>query len=206
MNGQGQRSSESPATQEVPLEIRQAPSIAIAAEGVGDVLVCPTSQLGGAHQSFSEFQQGYVSSYIQLADTKGAWVFAVASGLIAYMFGRPDIQSAIQFQRWDWLTVLVCATLTLLVLTAGLSFLAIVPRLSRSHDSVVFFGSVANRVSSEEFVREISDMSESDLIGARLRHAYDISRVCANKFRLLAIAFRTGILALCGMAVVMLAF
>lgn len=204
MNGQDQRSSESPATGLVPPEIEQAPSLSVPAEGVGEILANQAPQLEDAHHKFAEFHQSYVTGYIQLADTKAAWVFAVASGLTAYIFSSSNIQNAIQFQKWDWLTILVCATVALLVLTAVFSFLVIAPRLSRSRDGVVFFGSIASRASPDEFVREVAGMGEPELIEARLRHGYDISKICARKYRLLTMAFRTGILALVGIAFVVL--
>lgn len=203
MNGQDQRSSESPTTGQVPPEIERAPNLSVPVEGAGEILANAAFQLEEAHLLFADFQQGYVSGYIQLADTKAAWVFAVASGLIAYIFGGSNLQ-AILFQRCDWLTALVFVTVVLLVLAAVLSFLVIVPRLSRSNDGIVFFGSVANRASPGEFVREIAGMREPELIEARLRHGYDISKICARKYRFLTMAFRTGILALIGMAFVVL--
>ncbi len=39
-------------------------------------------------------------------------------------------------------------------------------------------------------------MGEPELIEARLRHGYDISKICARKYRLLTVAFRTGMLSL----------
>lgn len=204
MSGQDQRSSESPAAGQVPPEIEQAPSLSVPAEGVGEILANHAPQLEAAHLLFADFHQGYVTGYIQLADTKAAWVFAVSSGLIAYMFGSSNIQGTVQFQRWDWLIVLVCVTAVLLILTAVFSFLVISPRLARSSDGIVFFGSVASRASPDEFVREVAGMGEPELIEARLRHGYDISKICARKYRLLTMAFRTGILALVGIAFVVL--
>lgn len=204
MSGQDQRSSGSPASERIPPEIERAPSLSVPAGGVGEILTNQASRLEDVHLSFVDFHQGYVTEYIQLADTKAAWVFAVASGLIAYMFSNSNIQGAVQFQGWDWLTVLICVTLVLLVSTAVLSFLVIVPRLSRSRDGIVFFASVATRASPDEFVREIAGMSESALIEARLRHGYDISKICTKKYRLLALAFKFGVFALVGMAFVVL--
>src|SRR3546814_9140833 len=60
------------------LEIEQAPSLSVPAEGVGEILANQASQLENAHLSFADFHQNYVTGYIQLADTKAAWVFAVA--------------------------------------------------------------------------------------------------------------------------------
>lgn len=204
MKGQDQRSSESPTAGQILLEIEQAPSLSVPAEGVGEILANQASQLENAHLSFADFHQNYVTGYIQLADTKATWVFAVASGLIAYVFSDSSIQGAIQFQGWDWLTVLICVTVVLLVSTAVLSFVVIAPRLSRSRDGVVFFGSVATRASPDEFVREVAGMGESALIEARLRHGYDISKICARKYRFLTAAFRTGFFALIGMSFVVL--
>jgi hypothetical protein len=188
----------------MPPEIQGAPSIAIPATEAGDIVSTSTPQLDEAHRSFAEFHQGYVTGYIEFADTKASWVFTITAGLLAYIFSSNEIRMILFLPGWNVLFLLVAATVLLLVLSAVFSFLVISPRFSRSGEGVVFFGSVAKKESADTFVREIAAMGEPALTEARLKHSYDISRICARKYGHLRVAFWTGILALIGMAGIVL--
>lgn len=201
---QGQRRSDTPQRERMPPEIQGAPSIAIPATEPGDIVSTSTPQLDEAHRSFAEFHQGYVTGYIEFADTKASWVFAITAGLLAYIFSSDEIRMILVLPGWNVPSLLVAATVLLLALSAVFSFLVISPRFSRSGEGVVFFGSVAKKESADTFVRDIAAMSESALTEARLKHSYDISRICARKYGHLRVAFWTGILALIGVACIVL--
>jgi hypothetical protein len=199
MNQEQQR-SDAPSPEQVAPEILQAPRIASPATDAGDIVATDAPRLGEAHGSFAEFHQGYVSGYIQFADTKAAWVFAIASGLLAYIFSTRAMETTLLLPAWSVPFVLASATLLLLVLAAAFSFLVIAPRFSRTGDGIVFFASVAKKKSADSFVREIASMNEGRLTEARLKHCYDISFVCARKYKYLRLAFWTGLLGLIAMA------
>lgn len=197
---QEQRRSDAPAPNQVPREILDAPTIAAPATEVGDIVSTNAPRLEEAHGSFAEFHQGYVSSYIQFADTKAAWVFAVASGSLAYVFGKDNLRAVLFLPQLSVPFVLLATTIALLVLSAVFSFIVISPRLGTSGEGVVFFSAVAKKVSADSYVREIASMSATALTEARLKHSYDISRVCAGKYGHLRRAFWTGIFGLVGIA------
>jgi hypothetical protein len=101
--------------------------------------------------------------------------------------------------------LLFSATMLLLVISAACSFLVIAPRLTSSIDEgIVYFGAVARRKSADEYVRDISSKSENDLTEARLKHCYDISGICARKYKYLRNAIWFGLPGLVGMAIVLL--
>lgn len=195
-----QRRSDTPSASAVPPEIEGAPSIAVPVTGQGEIVSTDAPQLDESHRSFAEFHQGYVSAYIQFADTKAAWVFAVASGLLAYVFGNDELRALMFLPAWNLPFILLIGTILLLALSAVLSFLVISPRLPTSGEGVVFFSAVARKSSADSYVREIASMNDPALTEARLKHSYDISRVCARKYGHLRWAFWTGVLGLIGMA------
>jgi hypothetical protein len=201
---QEQRRSDSTVLSQVPREILEAPTIAAPATEIGDIVSTNTPRLEEAHGSFADFHQGYVTSYIQFADTKAAWVFAVMSGLLAYLFGKDDLRAMLFNPQWSVFFLLIVATVVLLILSAFFSFIVIAPRLSTSGEGVVFFSSVAKRISADVYVRDIASMSAAALTEARLKHSYDISRICARKYGHMRRAYWIGILALGLMAVVTL--
>ncbi len=197
---QEQRRSDGPAPNQVPREIREAPSIAAPVADVGDIISTNAPRLEDAHGSFAEFHQNYVSNYIQFADTKAAWVFAVASALLAYVFGKEELRAALFLPQMSIPFVLLVATVVLLVSSAALSFIVISPRFGTSGEGVGFFSVGARKTSADSYVREIASMSPAELTEARLKHSYDISRVCARKYGHLRWSFWAGILGLIGMA------
>lgn len=203
MSETGQRPN-APAPVQVPPEIRGAPRIAIATGESGDIVPSGTPQLEDGHRSFAEFHQGYVSSYIALADTKASWLFAIAAGVLVYLFSTDEIREILLLAGWTLPFVVAAATMVLLILTAAFAFLVISPRLGPPGEGIVFFRSVARKSSADSFVREIASLSDAALTEARLRHCYDISRVCAQKYRYLRRAFWSGMLALVGTAWIVL--
>ncbi|MFC4309095.1 Pycsar system effector family protein [Steroidobacter flavus] len=199
-----QRSSDSPPQGTVPPEIEGAPKIAAPATGQGEIVASGTPQLDEAHRSFSEFHQGYVSNYIQFADTKAAWIFAIAAGLVVYILDKNDLKTLLCPPDQNLYLWALVATAALLIASAVFSFLVVLPRLPASGEGIVSFFSVAKKPSADSYVREIASMTDAALTEARLKHSYTISGVCRRKYAHLRCAFITGMLGLAGTALLTL--
>jgi Family of unknown function (DUF5706) len=107
---------------------------------------------------------------------------------------------------WGAPMALYVSTAALLVTSATFSFLVIAPRLgSTSGESLVYFGAVAERKTVDEYVRAVGSQSEAQLTEARLKHCYEISRICDRKYSLLGAAIVVGIPALVGLAALLFA-
>lgn len=186
---------------QIPPQIQAAPQIPRAAEATEGVAADATPSLSDEHGAFADFHSGYVSSYIQFADTKAAWAFAVATGALAYVLGNDHFRLAMLGQDWSWNSgsLLYVATAGLLVISAFFSFLVIVPRLGTSGEGIVYFGAVAKRKSAFDYVRDVASKRESDLTEARLKHSYDLSKVCARKYAQLRRAILIGVPGLVGL-------
>lgn len=199
-----QQHSEAAPNGSVPPEIQGAPNILSPTGNPGRIVSTGTPALDESHRTFAEFHQGYVSGYIEFADTKAAWAFTIAAALIGYIVNTKEIIGVLLSPVWSMKYATFVLTVFLLVLSAISSFLAIAPRFSRSGEGVVFFSAVAKKRSADAYVREVAAMSDGQLTEARIKHSYDISRVCSQKFWWLRIAFWFGILGLIGMAAVVL--
>lgn len=185
----------------IPPQIRNAPDITVRSQEVGEIVSTPNVQLDEHHRSFAEFHQGYVSSYIQLADTKAGWVFAIAAGLLVYVLGKDDLRSLLFPAEPSVRLAALILTVAFLAASAIFSFLVVTPRLPPSGEGVVSFFSVAKKPTAESYVREIASMTDSALSEARLKHSYAISGVCTKKYSRLWWACLTGVLGLAGVAV-----
>jgi len=181
---------------QVPPEIQAAGRISSPSSGSPELVQTPPLQLEATHGNFAEFHQGYVSHYIELADTKASWAFAIAGGAIAYIVGNSSLQTAVHTGGWPILILSITA-ISLLLVSATCSFLVIAPRLANTPgEGVVYFGAVSQRASADQYVESIAAKNESQLIEARLKHCYDISKVCTQKYEYLRKAILTGIPAL----------
>jgi hypothetical protein len=195
-----QHQSESAPPSQVPEEIQSAPKIAVATAAPGELIATGIVKLEAAHSKFAEFHEGYVSRYIGLADTKAAGAFAVSSGSIAYIVGNIRLQTFLLQPAWNPHFVLSITTFALLITSALCSFRVIAPRFSSSGEGIVYFGAVANRKSADDFVCDVASRGEGELTEARLKHCYDISRICVRKYEYLGKAIVVGVAALAGLA------
>lgn len=159
-----------------------------------DILTRPSDSTNslGAHSEaaglqiqlqFADTQQAYITSYIQLADTKCAWSFAASAALTAYIITNTSSSPLLLDGATGVVRGLGLISLALLIASAAYAFLGIAPRLksSRSTDPF-FFGTVARHGSPGQFAQQISSLSLSDVVAIRLRHNFDIARACTRKY------------------------
>jgi hypothetical protein len=152
------------------------------------------STLDDHHWEFANFEEGYVRCYITLADTKAAWSFTIASGMLAFLFSQNSTQLMLLKPEWSRALILLLAGVILLVLSAFYSFRVVAPRLkSPSGEGIVFFGAVAAQKSAESYVSAVAARDKRALTEARLKHCYDVSRVCSGKYQHLKRAIWLGL-------------
>ena len=199
-----QQPADSPKPRAIPPEILHAPPIATSSESSGDVVPTDEAAPQSFHSDFAEFHEGYVSRYIELADTKAAWTFAIATGLLAYAFGSEKIGPLFSSPKFEWPFVVLLISACLLAASASFSFLVIVPRLSMTSEGIVYFGAVSRRKSAASYSREIRAKNEAELTNARLMHCYDLSAICWRKFSRLRAAIWTGVPPLVGILMLLL--
>lgn len=194
-----QQSSQTMTPVNVPPEIASAPPISAVESNGGELVAMPQQTDVPAKAGYASEHGGYINSYIALADTKAAWLFAIPAAGLAYLAGQPEFWSLVSTPGAGWLKLLaVIATIALLG-SAAAAFAVIVPRLGGSPRGIFYFGAVAARTSADSFLDELAPMSESDLLNARLRHNFEIARLCRRKYRALRVATWIGLIGLTGM-------
>lgn len=147
------------------------------------------ARFGKEHADFATFHEGYIRHYIALADTKAGVIFALAAGIIGYLLNDKETRATILAPSCSSEFVVTILALASLGIVAALTFFVVAPRLSApSGEGLVFFGAVAKRASSEDFLSEIRASSEDQLIEERLKHCFDTASVCFRKYELLKAA------------------
>lgn len=173
----------------LPTALQDSPRIEAAPAAASTLIPAPFAALEPYHAEFAEFHEDYVRHYIQFADTKAGVCFTAISAVLGYLVSKDEVQKLILEPAWSFRFEVAAAALVVLLVSAAFSFAVIAPRLgSRSAEGIVFFGAVADRETSEAFVINVAASSEADLTTARLKHSFDISKICARKYLLLRAA------------------
>lgn len=188
----------------LPHEITTAPKLKDAPTSDGELVPTAVERFEEHHGTFAEFHHGYVSQYITLADTKAAWAFAVTSGALAFLLSDMQLRNLLLQPSWTPTYVLLATVLVLLLTSSLCAFLVIAPRFTTSGEGLVFYKHVAARTDARAYARAIASKSVSELTYARLKHTYDLSRVCTKKYDYLAKAMWLGLPALGGAGLVLL--
>lgn len=189
----------------IPPEIENAPGIAAPPAVTATIEPVRGSPLEAHHSEFATFHEGYIRHYIQLADTKAGVGFGIVSGVLAYLLGKNAVRDVLLHPALTAKFGITLVAVLFLSASATCAFLVIAPRLGspRGDAGLVFFGDVAGRASGDEHVSDIASRSESDLTAARLRHCFDVARVCTRKYALLK---KSIWLALPGLILALVAF
>ncbi|NIJ79614.1 Pycsar system effector family protein [Xanthomonas cannabis] len=162
--------------------------------------------LAEPHQKFVDSQQSYISAYIQLADTKAAWAFAISSALAAFILTNREHSPLLKQPSDLIIGSVTLISLALSVASAIFAFIGIAPKLFSSRSTnLFFFGTAANSDSAQDFYLKLSDQDEQSLLETRIYHNFDIARICAKKYMRVKQAFWLGFMAvgLLGIALAM---
>jgi hypothetical protein len=136
------------------------------------------------HFKFADTTHDYVREYIRNADVKASFFFAASTAGLGYLLShdivygwfRPELRAA------DYASVVAVAGL----LSAAVLFLLVVfPRLKSSSPGLIFFNEIAAHPDAIDFAEGTLATSGSELARTKLRHLYDLAKVCRRKYQLL---------------------
>ena len=142
-----------------------------------------------ATSDFARHVHTYTTEYIKLADQKAAFVCAINSALLCYLF-KNDFHEHWLKKVSTWTVLDFMCFIAMLTLAIGLCLAGsvIVPRLRQSHTGFVFFNSVAEYKSANEYSSEVIASLPIHLNRAILKHIYDLAGVCKAKYWKLTIS------------------
>lgn len=156
----------------------------------------PASGMGQLELEFAGFHEGYLSRYIQLADTKAGTALVVVAATLGYLLGLDKFVSALCLHGTWPTSGLAIATSLLLGVAGAASFAVIAPRGSPPGNGLVYWEDVAGRT-RDQFVADVGAAGADGLAKDRLRHTYVLSTICRRKYQVLRAALWAGGLGLC---------
>lgn len=189
-----------------PGELSSAPRLGVLDADLPDVERVKAVAVTPAHADFATSEQSYISHYIGLADTKAAWAFTIASGAIAYLISKDGVHTQLTAPAFTPAFVILVSPILLLSVSAGCSFLAIVPRHWTSGEGLVSYSNVAQHRNAASYVSNVARKSSGELTELRLAHCFDIARVCARKYGYLRKAMWLGVAGLAAAVVPLITY
>lgn len=149
-------------------------------------------QFSDYHLKFADFEEAYLSRYIQLADVKSGATFAIVSGLLVFLVDKRQLLQLVAHPQLSWTWFLAFLSGLLLLLSSIFSFAVVFPRLRSGAQGIVFWKNVTARASGEEYARNILVMNSSEITLERLQHCFALAKVCGSKYWMLRIAMLFG--------------
>lgn len=144
-----------------------------------------------ATYKFSNESHEYMREYIRHADQKAMFYFSICSALL----GFEHIQSwAARWTKlpttWSMVDFASFISMVGLAVAAAYFLFTVVPRLGGSPRGFIFFKSVANYSTADQYISEIVKKQESELAAEKLRHSYELAKIATSKYAAIGIGLR----------------
>jgi len=148
-----------------------------------------------ARMLFGEEVHQYIREYIQLADQKAAFFFTAAAAIIAYLSSTGDLTSwLIPLDSWGWHEFLSLQATLFLFVSITCCLLVVAPRLGGNTNGIIYFKAVSKHLDSESYISKVTGYSIKILHEEKLKHAYELSKVCDRKYSTLFFVIWAGAL------------
>lgn len=142
---------------------------------------------------YAEEVHQYIREYIRIADQKAAFFFAASAALVAFLEKQGYLAAWISDPReLQPENVAAFVAALFLFISIAACFLVVRPRLAGEASGVIFFNAVANFRSQQSYAEAVAQLTPSDLCEEKLKHAYELARVCRMKYEVLYYALWSG--------------
>ncbi|MBY0545203.1 MAG: hypothetical protein K2Q14_06630 [Gammaproteobacteria bacterium] len=134
-----------------------------------------------------EEQHQYLRGYINAADQKAIFFFTICTGLLTYLNAQ-NITSLWKknIHTWCFTDFAACVAMIGLALASLLFLYVVTPRLKGSKKGVIFFRSIAEYDNGNEYAADIVRLGEKEIAVEKLKHCYELAKICNAKFNKLA--------------------
>jgi hypothetical protein len=135
----------------------------------------------------------YVREMLVNADNKAQRYIAFSSAFLVWLSTTeiPKIWS-MPIKEWRTLDALYMASILGMSFCVLFSLVTILPRLKGSRKGILYFNSVAEYETSNEFLTAVQKCSDRDLLAEELRHVFELSKICKKKFSWLVASVWSG--------------
>ena len=137
-------------------------------------------------RNFCEFTHAYLRQYIELADQKAAFLFAIVSAISGYIITSKISPFAIPI-KWDlplnWVHISGKASLLLFLISAIACTWVVLPRL-RQNDKhgLIFWGEIVAVNSADEYAKMVGNSKDQATSYGIATHVHMLAVICNRKY------------------------
>jgi hypothetical protein len=146
----------------------------------------------GAHVEFAEQTHQYVREYIRNADQKAAFFFAAATAGLGYLLTHHAVAGWFKTPVFALADCVWLVAVFGLLVAEGFFLYAVFPRLRSSSPGLIFFNEIAAHPSAIEYTEGVLATPAAEIARTKLRHLYDLAKICRKKYSALQIGARIG--------------
>jgi hypothetical protein len=144
---------------------------------------------GTTNGSFADFASSvhtYINDYISVVDQNAAFLFAAVGTTLAFLNTKGLTKLWIKNPaEWSLSEALTFLAVVGLLASAAASLFAVLPRKKGSNTGLVFWRSISRCRSADEYARLVLGTEPTELTTAKLQHCFELSQICARKYRAL---------------------
>jgi hypothetical protein len=159
----------------VPLASPVAPNDAVVSSQTAPPIAEPI-------YGFANDVHGYLWANIVHAEQKAGFLFALATGLLAYLHGAGLAHRWLINPRfWRASEFLIFLSVSCLLIATFCLMAAVVPRTGGSRSGLVFWKAIA-ACPSNDYVLRVTGLTKDQLGIELLKHTHELAFVCKGKF------------------------
>jgi hypothetical protein len=145
---------------------------------------------------FSEEVHQYLREYIRNADQKAIFFFTISSGFLVFLNSEKVSKHWLKVpSMWTMIDFIAFLSMTTLTIAAIFFLWVIIPRLNGSKKGLVFFNSIAEYTIGNEYIVDVLRSSEVSLTHEKLKHCYELAKICNTKYKRLVSGLYVGMVA-----------
>ena len=144
-------------------------------------------------ESFSSHTHEYLAKSVEFGEQKAAFVFAVDTAFLGYLFSLGVVEPLFTAHRWSAQTCLGVSSIALLLVSVAIAVAAVLPRLAGNPAGLIYFGNIASR-SRDAYVNDVIRCSPNELVKATLEHCYELATIARSKHHKVRLSAWFGIL------------
>lgn len=147
-------------------------------------------------RSFCEFTHEYLRQYIELADQKAAFLFAITSAISGYIITSkvsPFVNSINWHLPFNWPLIAGKTSVFLFLISALSCIWAVLPRLKRNEKpGLIFWEEIVAVDSADKYAKMVGNHNDQSMSYEIAAHAHTLAGVCNRKYLCLKVGMYTA--------------
>lgn len=142
---------------------------------------------------YAEEIHQYIREYIRTADQKATFFFASFAALLTYQNSNGHLTIWMSNpQTWGLIQLFAFLSSVGFLISTILCIFVVIPRLKGTKRGIIFFNAIVEYPSQQDYAKDVLSQFPNKLCEEKLKHAYDLAKVCSKKYIVLHYALLFG--------------